>query len=521
MFSGLLVSVDPVIPTIHGQLLAVYRPAVADAEEDVRRCATSFSVSRVESVLHRIPEFVGAAGSIRLPPRRDVPLSTRVVSVLDHPVFQRLRRVRQLGPLSLIYPGATHTRFEHSIGVYGLALDYFRALSRDPLAGSLSEADILVGLLGGLLHDVGHYPFAHNLEASHAGDFQATRHEELAADLIFGRVRLVGDEGPSLASIIEQSFGVAPEEVVSIIAQKASRHARPERRLVASVISSGMDADKSDYLERDALHMGLPFGGQFDRQRMLSALVVHPAGDRIALGLSGRMAAESFIFARYAMFSEGYWHHTARAVAAMVEEALRDLRRQKAGDERALTQGILQQDDEGFLESLRTQAAPGRAASSLLSGLTYGHRRLYKRVLTLTLAFADPSLRTAYDRVYDLDRSQLDALRASLRDVLEPLLGTRLQEWELLIDTPPRDKDHVEDIDLVSDGLAQPLAQSSQIVRGVAVDFVKVVKKIRVFVPPEARDILRARLPRKELQQVLVEAILRFDSGASQQQRLL
>jgi len=468
-----------------------------------------------------IAEFRGESGSIRLPPRRDVPLSARIVEVIDHPVFQRLRRVRQLGPLALIYPGATHHRFEHSVGVYGLAIEYLRALLRDPLAKSLTEADLLTCLLGALLHDLGHYPFAHSLEASHVGDLKPPRHEVLASELLYGRIRLQGDTGPTLASVIESRFSVAAEDIVSIIAQKSWTHARPERRLVASVISSGMDADKADYLERDGLHMGLPFGAQFDRQRLLSSLVVHPDGERIALAPGGRVAGESFIFARYAMFSEGYWHHTARAVAAMVEEALRDHRRRAPLSDASLIEQLVQLDDDRFLEHLLTQSPEGSASRALLSALTHGHRRLYKRVLTLTLAFDEPSLRTAYDRVYYLDRAQLDALRARLREVVGGMTGRRIQPWELLIDTPPRDKDHVEEIELVQDGVAQALSRSSQIVRGVAGDFVKVVKKIRVFVAPELREALDAKHGRRDVQQRLVEAILDFDADPDAQQRLL
>lgn len=469
--------------------------------------------------MRKIEEFSSGTNSVRLPPRRDVALSTRITQVIDHPVFQRLRRVKQLGPISLIYPGATHTRFEHSIGVYGVALDYLRALLRDPLSSSLTEADIQACLLGALLHDLGHYPYAHNLEASHIGGVQMPRHEELAADLLFGRLPV--DRGErALASVIEEHFDVTADEVVGLIATPASSHRRPERRLMASVISSGIDADKSDYLERDAYHMGLPFGEQFDRARMLSTLVVHPNEDRIALTMSGRMAAETFVFARYAMFSEGYWHHTARAVAAMVEEALRDIRRHKVWEPELMVRDIIVQDDEEFLEAMREQAQPGSAAEHLLCALTRGQRRMYKRVLTLTLAYADPSLRTAYDRIYILERAELDGLRRALCSVIEAIIGRRLELWELLIDTPPRDKDHVEPIDVVRDGVIEPLAERSQIVRGIASDFVKVVKKIRVFVAPEVRASIDAQVPRRMLERRLIETILDYKVCPTPQQQL-
>lgn len=470
--------------------------------------------------MRHIEEFSSGATSVRLPPRRDVPLSGRITDVIDHPVFQRLRRVRQLGPLSLIYPGGTHSRFEHSIGVYGVAIEYLRALMRDPLAASLTEADIQVCLLAALLHDLGHYPYAHNLEASHVGSVHMPRHEELAADLMYGRLSVGDSAGGTLASLIERRFDVSADAVIGLIAAPASSHGRAERRLVASVISSGIDADKSDYLERDAYHMGLPFGEQFDRQRMLSTLVVHPNEDRIALTMSGRMAAESFVFARYAMFSEAYWHHTARAVAAMVEEALRDVQRQTPWEHDALVRQIIQQDDEEFLSAMRARARPGSAADILLSALTGGHRRMYKRVLTLTLAYSNPSLRTAYDRIYVLDRERLDLLRRELCAVIEAVIGRRVQPWELLIDTPPRDKDHVEPIDVVRDGIIEPLADRSQIMRGIASDFVKVVKKIRVFVAPDIRAAMDAQVPRRMLERRLVEAILDFRVETTPQQHL-
>src|SRR5690625_336209 len=469
--------------------------------------------------MRNLKEFSSDTEAVRLPPRRDVAVTSRVLAVIDHPVFQRLRRVKQLGPISLIYPGATHTRFEHSIGVYGVALEYLRALQRDPLSKSLTDADLQVCLLGALLHDLGHYPYAHNLEASHVGDIEMPRHEELAADLIFGRFKY-GRAARSLASVIEAHFDVTADEVVGLIATPASSHRRPERRLGASILSSGIDADKSDYLERDAYHMGLPFGEQFDRQRMLSTLVVHPNEDRIALSMNGRMAAETFVFARYAMFSEGYWHHTARAVAAMVEEALRDVRRHRTWEQETLVERILGQDDDAFLAAMRADAPSEGAAPALLSALTGGQRKLYKRILTLTLAYSDPSLRTAYDRIYVLERQDLDLLRRELCKVIEAVIGRPLHLWELLIDTPPRDKDHVEPIDVVRDGAIEPLAQRSQIVRGIASDFVKVVKKIRVFVSPEVRAAMDAQVPRRMLERRLVETILDFRVSSSSQQQL-
>ncbi|MFT5431128.1 MAG: HD superfamily phosphohydrolase, partial [Myxococcota bacterium] len=106
--------------------------------------------------------------SVRIPELRDVRLTPRFRTIIDRPEFQRLRRVRQLGPTHLVYPGAMHTRFEHSLGAFGYGQRFVASLLRHPaLAASASEDDLLTVLAASLLHDVGHYPFAHNLEALH------------------------------------------------------------------------------------------------------------------------------------------------------------------------------------------------------------------------------------------------------------------------------------------------------------------------------------------------------------------
>ena len=206
-----------------------------------------------------IPELHSPSGSVRIPELRNVGLTERVVDLIDHPAFQRLRNVRQLGPTHLVYPGAVHTRFEHSLGVFDMARQYLLALLRDPaVAASLTEDDILTCLLAGLLHDLGHYPFAHSLEALHHKGADTPRHEDLSGRILLGDVPLLRGER-SIGTLIRTRFGVDPQGVVELITRKPHTHATASRRLVASIISSGVDADKADYLERDSIHMGVSY----------------------------------------------------------------------------------------------------------------------------------------------------------------------------------------------------------------------------------------------------------------------
>jgi len=483
------------------------------------RCAREDA--RVEVAM--IPELSGPAGSVRIPELRNVPLTPRIVRLVDHPAFQRLRRVRQLGPTHLVYPGAVHTRFEHSLGVFDMARHYVSALLRHPeVRESLTQADIEACLLAGLLHDIGHYPFAHSLEALHHGGADTPRHESLAEDILFGRVGAAGEQ--SMASIIDAEFDVRAEEVAALISGDTRKEARPERRLVGSIVSSGVDADKADYLERDSIHMGVSYGRNYDRARFLDSLCPSVAGDRIAVTEKGRVSAEIFIFCRYTMFSEAYWHHAVRSISAMIEHALWDFQGRAQLDHATLTALLLSKSDDELVRELVERSPPTSITHQMLSAMMDGRRSFYKRVLTLSRAVDDVSHQTAYERIYALDRADTERLREVLCGRLARALDITVGLSEVIIDTPPRDKDRVETVEVVyrSAGRVRgvPLEQVSKVVQGIGTDFVKVVKKIRVFVSPRVRARVDALGLRDRVMDALMDTVLGFQPSDELQQGL-
>ncbi len=472
-----------------------------------------------------IPELSSSTGTIRVPELRSVPLTPRIVAIVDHPAFQRLRRVRQLGPTHLVYPGAVHTRFEHSLGVFDMARTYLAALLRRPEAASLTEADVSACLLAALLHDLGHYPFAHSLEALHHPGRDTPRHEDLTARILLGEVPSLRGERP-IGDLIRQGFGLDPQEVVDIVTQKPSWHVRPERRLVASVISSGVDADKADYLERDSLHMGVTYGRNYDRARFLESLTVGTHGDRIAVTDKGRVSAEIFIFCRYTMFSEAYWHHAVRSVSAMVERALDDFRTHVAIDGDALVEALVSRADDELLAWLLAEAPAGSDARRLLEAMTGGRRRFFKRVVTLARGVDDVRIQTAYERVYHLRPAELLELRRRIAATLSREVGgAEIALSDVIVDTPPRDKDRVETVEVVYDHGGRrrgyPLEQLSRVVQGISTDFVKVVKKIRVFVAPDVRDRIERAGRREALADAVIDTIVAYSPDEHPQQSLL
>jgi hypothetical protein len=190
---------------------------------------------------------------IRDPLWNNIRVDRPTLRLVDTGVFQRLRYVRQLGLAYLVYPGATHTRFEHALGAYHLARTTLGMLAeRDELRRvPADECDVIRA--AALLHDVGHYPFSHALE-----EIGVLHHERVARPLV--------TDGP-VAALLRESIG--PDAPARVFALICGEGASPLRGL----ISGSLDLDKIEYLKRDALMCGVPYG-EIDVDRLLNALVV-------------------------------------------------------------------------------------------------------------------------------------------------------------------------------------------------------------------------------------------------------
>lgn len=450
------------------------------------------------------------ATTVRVPELRNIALTSRVEAILDHPAFQRLRRVRMLGPTHLVYPGAMHTRFEHSLGVFGCTRWFLQSLGRLPrLASSLSEEDLLSVLAAGLLHDIGHYPFAHSLEALHLKGEDTPRHEEVGGRIIMGEFEALRGKR-TIAEILRRDWGVDPERVIALCTGDLGEKPSQVDRLLHSIISGTIDADKMDYLERDSHHIGVPYGRTYDRERLLANLTLNAHEDGLAIAAKGKVPAEMFVFSRYTMFSEVYWHHTVRAASAMVENAIAAFHSRAQLDPEDFLGTLLRCDDEQLLEWIFDQSPDPSAPRFLLGGLQTTRRRLYKRVATFSRIYAERDKQRAYETIYAMERAQLFDLTARLSARLGSALGVPLHPAALIIDIPPRDKDRIDTIDVVYPDVRgrrhYPLHELSQVVAGIQDDFIAVVKKIRIFAEPALAAKLREI---KDLDELLLTEILK------------
>ncbi|MDB4878720.1 MAG: metal-dependent phosphohydrolase sub protein, partial [Gemmatimonadetes bacterium] len=271
---------------------------------------------------------------IRDPLWNNIRVDPLALALVDTAPFQRLRYVRQLGLAYLVYPGASHSRFEHALGAYHLARRALALFEERGLDVS-HTADARIVRYAALLHDIGHYPFSHALE-----EIGALHHEEVAHPLV---------TGGEVAAVLRAGLGGdAPERIMALI---RGTSASP----LQGLISGSLDLDKIEYLKRDAFMCGVNYG-DIDVDRLLNSLTVvtDPDRDREVVGIfeKGLSALESLLFAKYQMYRNVYWHHAVRSATAMykrlVDGALR------AGSLGAET--LAAYTDEGLLHDLQSRA---------------------------------------------------------------------------------------------------------------------------------------------------------------------
>jgi len=337
---------------------------------------------------------------LRDPVWNNIRVDDLTLSLVDTEVFQRLRYVRQLGWTYLVYPGATHTRFEHALGTHHLSRRTLALLCEAEDAASIGENEQAIVRSAALLHDVGHYPFSHALE-----EIGALHHEAVARPLI--------TEG-SIASLLASRLGDdAPVRVFDLIRGHS-------KSALQGLISGSLDLDKIEYLKRDAFMCGVPYG-EIDVDRLTNALVLvdDPDTGSSVIGVQEKAlsALESLLFAKYQMYRNVYWHHAVRSATAMYKRLVEDALQAGTVDVQALSRYT----DEGLMHRLES-AKP----TQLLAALK--ERRLYKRAAEWPAAELD------VDKVEWIatDRSRVAAKENELAKELGLAAG------ELLLDYPTK-----------------------------------------------------------------------------------
>lgn len=321
-------------------------------------------------------------GFIRDSIHGDLHLTDFELKLVDTVEMQRLRRIKQLGFTSLVYPGANHTRFEHSIGTLSLA---------DKLATRLELKEDVVELLRvcALLHDIGHAPFSHVSERA-----LSHKHETVTKEII---------KNSPITDIITEKFNA---NYITKIIDGQTKYGK--------IISGDLDVDRMDYLARDSYYTGVAYG-VIDTERLLYSLK-YDDEDNLVITQKGVQAAESTLLARYFMYPTVYQHHTTRIVNSMFRVCLKRMLK-----DNVVQESQLKYLDDGDLINIarNTKGLPEKTMKNLDT------RHLYKKTDTINLAeIENPEI------IFQMDKK---AIKDAEEDIASKLL---VSPDEVIIDLP-------------------------------------------------------------------------------------
>jgi HD superfamily phosphohydrolase len=357
-----------------------------------------------------------------------IPLSAPELALIATPVFLRLERIQQLGFVSRVWPGARHSRYEHSLGVLHLArlaVDHLRAI---PAGSWITDEDARVITAAALLHDIGHYPFSHAIEELGP---PVLPHEVVGRRII---------EGPEIAPILRNVWQIGPARVASVVAPNG-RTLTLADEVLRGILSGPLDIDKLDYLPRDARACNVPYGG-VDTGRLLDSLTLaelpidettpyQPTPQtRIVVGAKGISPLHSLINARQEMFDNVYWHHTNRACMVMLLRAV-----QEALLAHAITPDALTNLDDASLLALFRRPDMPESTRRLTAALE--HRHIHKRAVEISARAFE--LYARLGNLYFDPLARRDA-EIQLASGLSSLLDEPVPDDAVLIDIPKPEK---------------------------------------------------------------------------------
>lgn len=394
----------------------------------------------------------GFTHSIKDPLWQNILMTREIKDLLGVRDVQKLARIKQNGPAYHIYPGAVHTRLSHSLGVYYLGREILLSLIRKSEELPFSQSGIMSFLVACLLHDIGHFPYAHSLK-----ELAIREHEEIAADMIM--------HNSELNAAITKT-GAIPETVALII-NKDAPSTDSETAFYRTVLSGTLDPDKLDYLSRDGFFSGLPYGKQ-DTDFIISSLVFR--NDKLALEEEALSSVEQILFSKYMMYRSLYWHKGVRAATAMIKKALT----------KALIDGTIDYDDLYYLDDnefntlclSRTERTPSLVLVDMVEHNYLLERKAVKEFVP------DGRIERASHSIKEKEEMERSLFFALKRDY--PLL----EEWEVIVDIPEpiNFESHIPVIG--SDGVMREILNEDMVFTGEVSDlFQKSLRKVALYLP--------------------------------------
>lgn len=411
-----------------------------------------------ENILNR-----GFIHSIKDPLWQNIPMTGAIKAILEIPDVQKLARIKQNGPAYHIYPGSVHTRLNHSIGVYYLGREILLSLARKSDTLPFTREGIMSFLTACLLHDIGHFPYAHSLK-----ELAVREHEELARSLILSH--------SDLYDAVKRT-GASPE-MTALIIDKEKETDDKETLFYRTLLSGALDPDKLDYLSRDGYFSGVPYGRQ-DTDYVISSLVIKDGV--LALEEEALSSVEQILFSKYMMYRSLYWHKGVRSATAMIKKALT----------RAILDGSITYDDLYFLDD------------NEFNNLSRKHIEETPSLVLVEMVEHNMLLERKAEKEYDengriernaKDIESKDKMERHIYDALKEKYSA-LEEYMVIIDIPEPINFESHIPILKADNTLSDINEENMVFTGeVSLIFQKRLRKVALYLPDyvDQRDAVKA-----------------------------
>jgi HD superfamily phosphohydrolase len=524
-----------------------YYSSADDVIGELRKITPQLGAAQEVRELSEHPQNV-----MRIPVNGNIPYTERLARVYNSAPLKRLFSHYQLGPVHQVFPGATHRRSEHTAGVLAVTCQYVRALFADRdnpfwrLAIDRSDIDSL--LLAAMLHDIGHVAFGHFIEEM-LGSVKGLAHEDYVQEVLapmrtdirhhFSKSLEAAADRSTLLDPTMSGWGAAgglakglltaahilkPPKLRTNLNWKNwiyDKDACSQLKLLVlhTILDSAIDADKLDYLVRDAHHCGVPYARGIDKDRFFQSLTVVSSQKRkiASIGVSdkGILPVESILIARYQLFRSVYWHHTVRSLTVMMHMVIQCLITSgltvRKSDEETMTRRLRELlakfrslSDEDAIRFLRKSCRSTIKDSNLRGKLIricdalQGDRsKIYKRIFELHF---DPSLKNGGKIFKSLNKwdksmsgentlrrfSTIQQIRTKISTELERRTDVHFDAADILIDIPPAGKDQVDDIFVILNNTVRSIHEVSSMGNAVRATFQTWTRSVRIFCAPEA-----------------------------------
>ncbi|MDR0322713.1 MAG: HD domain-containing protein [Treponema sp.] len=381
-------------------------------------------------------------------------MTEKLARLTEAAPFMRLNRIMQLGPVFLVYPGATHTRASHSIGVYHLGRRLLQNLVERGADNWLTPEGVKSFLSACLLHDLGHFPYTHSLKELSLSSHEALTGAVILKEPMKSLVGAVGADPALTAAIVDREINGGGDELL----------------FYRKLLSGSLDPDKLDYLNRDARYCGVPYGAQ-DVDFILSRL--YPDKEK-GVNIDSRLIpnVESVLFSKYLMYRTVYWHRQVRSATAMVKKAL--INCMESGK---ISGEDLYNLDDTSLFTLLKEKSSGTLAESVHEG----------RIFATAAEISPEQL--------DLSAIRGFAERAKVESLLAEELrraGLELKDEDIIIDIP--DPVSFETGLYVADEKCSFSSSSSAFKQEIVDAFIKTLYTVRVFINQKYKETIKTFL---------------------------